>query len=85
MKSTYTIVAPTEASVTLNLSWEDAKVLTRIVGLTNSGCLMEASPVLHRFFDKMVAHIGSNVPAESRDYEADISGGQIFLKRVYNA
>lgn len=78
--SGFTVTEPNEGRVTLELNWQDAEILTRIVGLTNSASLNEHSPALHNFVTSMVERIGR--AHESRNYEARISIGQVYVDRV---
>lgn len=78
--SGFTVTEPTEGRVTLELNWQDAEILTRIVGITNSGSLREHSPILHEFVTSMVERIGRGY--ESKGHEVRVSGGQVYVYSV---
>lgn len=78
--SAFTITEPTDGQITLELDWQDAQILTRILGLTNSGNLQERSPALYNFVRSMVDRIGRDF--ESEDYRAQTSNRQVYVYPV---
>lgn len=73
------IVEPQEGKVTLTLSWKDAEILTRIVGLTNTGNIEEHSPVLLEFVTSMVEHVGRSTSVEVNRYLTETRGKQVYI------
>lgn len=81
MSSNHIIEEPSKGSVTLELSWDDAVVLTRIVGLTNSGDLTAAAPDLHEFVTEMTEIIGRPSPSDMPRFH--VSGAQIRIEGAW--
>lgn len=78
--SEFDITAPAEGGVMLSLSWDDAEILTRLVGMTNSGNLIHHSPALADFVENMVEHVGRNDVGEARRYKAETKlNGQTYI------
>jgi hypothetical protein len=75
----YTVYAPAEGKLVLELSWDDAEILTRLIGLTNSGSLQQHSKPLHNLVGRMVELVGRNAPKQARRYRATISSGQVWV------
>lgn len=78
------ITAPTDGGVTLNLPWADAEVLTRLVGMCNTGNLRIVSPVLLDFVSQMNEHVGRNTDTEANRYLAEITAGQVYVLDAFN-
>jgi hypothetical protein len=76
----FDIKSPVEGKVTLDLTWDEAEVLTRVLGLTNSGNLRKHAPGLHEFVQSMVVHVGRGVSGEASKYVAEVGGGQVYVK-----
>lgn len=68
------ITPPTEGRVTLELSWDDAEVLSRLVGLVTGGNLKEFSLTLYEFVQQMNEHVGRNTQNEARKFVAKTAG-----------
>lgn len=77
--SDYTITAPTDGFVQLTLTWEDAEVLTRLVGRANSGNLKKFSPRLYDFVLEMVEYVGRDTSDEATNFVSERENGQIYL------
>ena len=75
----YEIVSPQEGKVTLNLTWAEAEIVARAVGLINSGNLRTHSPDLSDWVDAMTAVIGRNVTNEANRYLVKMSQQQAYL------
>lgn len=76
---TFEIVPPAEGKVVLELDWKDAEILTRLVGLANSGNLSNVSPVLAEFVKDMVKHVGRSTGIEAKNYTARVDAGQVYI------
>jgi len=84
MSNPFEINSPTDGGVTLTLPWADAEVLTRLVGMSNSGNLQKHSPLLHDFVQQMVEHVGRNNINEANRYATEIRGGQVYISDFLN-
>jgi hypothetical protein len=86
--SDFDINAPTQGKVTLELDWDEAEILARIVGMTNSGNLDTVSPVLAEFVASMVEHVGRNIRSDARKYyaytENSVVGAQVYVDMASN-
>lgn len=78
----YKIEPPTEGKVTLELSWDDAEVLLRVLGWANSGSLMHVSPNLARLCDEMHTVLGRNTANEANKYLSSVIRGQIHIEQL---
>lgn len=79
--SGFNITEPTDGKVVLTLNWQDAQILTRIVGRTNSGNLQEQSPCLYNFVLSMVDRIKRE--DDSEDYAVHVGRfGQMYVYPV---
>lgn len=70
---------PCEGTVTLELSWTDAEVLTRAVGMTNAGSLREHAPDLLAVIEDLVETFGRNLDGERNRFEAHIRTNQVYI------
>ena len=78
----YKIEPPTEGKVTLELSWDDAEILLRVLGWANSGNLREFSPNLARLCEEMHAVFGRNTAPEANKYLSSVIRGQIYIEQL---
>lgn len=72
----FIIVPPAEGGVTLELSFDDAEMLTRVLGLTNTGNMSRMSPALFDFVQRMIEVVGRNDESEARKYHAFVGNHQ---------
>lgn len=79
---TVEITQPIEGRVVLDLSWDEACVAARAIGLVNSGNLKDNAPTLYEFVLSMVEVIGRNSASEAKEYVASIHGGQVYVDAV---
>jgi hypothetical protein len=77
--STFTVTAPTDGGVTLNLDAKDAEILIRALGMVNVGNLRTFSPTLLAFVDDGVAAFGRTLRSEARAYGAEVIRGQVYI------
>lgn len=70
------ITKPTKGGVKIELSYEDAEVLLRLVGLSNYGNLVEHSPDLNKVMDALLEEYGG---VDEGRYGARLSGNQAFI------
>lgn len=68
-----------EGSVTLELSWEEAEVLTRAVGMVNFGDLSRLAPVLSNDMEALLQVFGRNTVSEANRFVARVVGGQVYV------
>lgn len=73
------IQEPSEGKVTLELTWDEAEILLRAVGMTNLGNLESVSPDLASAVDSMVDLFGRNNTNECRRYLSEIRNGQVYV------
>lgn len=73
------IEAPTQGGVTLKLSYHDAEILLRAVGLVNTGSLLQAAPQLLETVDTLLEEFGRNTNLEASRYVAEIINNQIYI------
>lgn len=66
----FVIVPPEEGGVTLELSFDDAEILARVLGMTNTGNISRMSPALFDFVQHMTEVVGRNNLTEARKYHA---------------
>lgn len=75
----YEIVTPQEGKVTLELTWAEAEIVARAVGLINRGNLREHSEDLCVWVEAMVESIGRNTNSEANRYTIHVSSNQAYL------
>ncbi len=75
----YTIIAPQKGKVTLILDWQEAEIVTRLIGMANHGNLGAHSPNLVAMLTGLLESFGRNLASESNRYTANIQGGQVYL------
>lgn len=78
----YKVTLPTEGSVTLTLDWQEAEVLTRVVGLVNAGDLSKHAPTLYRLVTQLVEEFGRNNESEAENYIAKTGMGQVYIEAI---
>lgn len=78
----YDIVKPTKGRVTLDLSWKEAEILARAVGMVNYGNLKDKCPSLLDFITDMMEQVGRNTHEEARRYVAKVIGSQVYINDV---
>lgn len=76
---TFEVSPPSTGTVTLTLNWREAEILTRLVGMCNSGNLQDYSPELAEFVENMVKHVGRNKTSEAEYFLAHVTGGQVYI------
>lgn len=82
MSNFFEVNPPTNGMVTLQLSWTDAEILTRLVGMANTGNLDKHSPALVEFVTEMVGHVGRNNFSEADHYIARAVNGQVYIEPI---
>lgn len=80
---TVEVTQPTEGRVVLDLSWDEAVIAARAIGMMNSGNMKEnGAHTLEEFVRRMVAIVGRNSTSEAQEYIACILNGQVFVDPV---
>lgn len=64
----FDITPPTSGVVTLELSWDEAEIVTRALGLINAGNMRENAPNLCQFVESMVELVGRSNSSEARKF-----------------
>lgn len=78
------IQTPTEGKVNLDLSWREAEILTRILGVVNSGSLHMLAPRLWNASQDLFRVFGGNND-EGNNYSISIRHGQVYVEESAEA
>lgn len=83
-ETTFEITRPTEGRVVLNLDWQDAEIVLRLVGLANTGNLASHSQNLLSIVNSLVEEFGRDNGEANNRYGARISNGQVYIYDLLN-
>jgi hypothetical protein len=74
------VTPPANGRVVLDLSWDDAEILLRALGMTNTGSMESVSPNLVSVVGELVKEFGRNNDIEARKYRATVLKSQVYIE-----
>ena len=79
------IVRPSDGQVTLTLSYEDAEILTRLIGRCNPGNLVAHSTTLYDAIHSLCEEFGEDDKDAANRFYSAVIGQQVYVYDIsYN-
>jgi hypothetical protein len=76
------VTPPVDGRVILDMNWEDAEILLRVLGMVNTVSLRTHSPDLLRAVERLIAQFGRSTPNEANRFLVEVSREQLFITDI---